>query len=73
MKEIILIKNGELVLKGLNRCTFEDVMIKNIRRRLKSLGKVEIRKAQSAIYIEPKDDDFDFEEALERVSLIFGI
>ena len=73
MKEIILIKNGELVLKGLNRCTFEDVMIKNIRRRLKDLGKVEIRKAQSAIYIEPKDDDFDFEEALERVSLIFGI
>ena len=73
MKEIILIKNGELVLKGLNRCTFEDVMIKNIRRRLKSLGKVEIRKAQSAIYIEPKDDDFDLEEALERVSLIFGI
>ncbi len=73
MKEIILIKNGELVLKGLNRCTFEDVMIKNIRRRLKDLGKVEIRKAQSAIYIEPKDDDFDFEEALKRVSLIFGI
>ncbi len=73
MKEIILIKNGELALKGLNRCTFEDVMIKNIRRRLKDLGKVEIRKAQSAIYIEPKDDDFDFEEALERVSLIFGI
>ena len=73
MKEIILIKNGELALKGLNRCTFEDIMIKNIRRRLKDLGKVEIRKAQSAIYIEPKEEDFDFEEALERVSLIFGI
>ena len=73
MKEIILIKNGELALKGLNRCTFEDIMIKNIRRRLKDLGKVEIRKAQSAIYIEPKEENFDFEEALERVSLIFGI
>lgn len=73
MKEIILIKNGELALKGLNRCTFEDVMIKNIRRRLKSLGKVTIRKAQSAIYIEPEDDAFDFEEALSRVGCIFGI
>ena len=73
MKEIILIKNGELALKGLNRCTFEDIMIKNIKRRLKDLGKVEIRKAQSAIYIEPKEENFDFEEALERVSLIFGI
>ena len=73
MKEIILIKNGELALKGLNRCTFEDIMIKNIKRRLKDLGKIEIRKAQSAIYIEPKEENFDFEEALERVSLIFGI
>ncbi len=73
MKEIILIKNGELALKGLNRCTFEDIMIKNIKRRLNGLGKVEIRKAQSAIYIEPKEENYNFEEALERVSLIFGI
>lgn len=73
MKEIILIKNGELALKGLNRCTFEDIMIKNIKRRLKDLGKIEVRKAQSAIYIEPKEEDYDFEEALNRVSLIFGI
>ena len=73
MKEIILIKNGELALKGLNRSNFEDILIKNIRRRLKSLGAVSIRKAQSAIYIEPESDDFDFEEALQRVKLIFGI
>ena len=73
MKEIILIKNGELALKGLNRCNFEDILIKNIRRRLKNLGDVTIRKAQSAIYIEPQNDDFDFAEALARVKLIFGI
>ena len=73
MKEIILIKNGELALKGLNRCTFEDIMIKNIKRRLKDLGKIEVKKAQSAIYIEPKEEDYDFEEALNSVSIIFGI
>jgi len=73
MKEIILIKNGELALKGLNRGNFEDILIKNIRRRLRDLGKIEIKKAQSAIYIEPKEENYDFEEALERVSLIFGI
>lgn len=73
MKEIILIKNGELALKGLNRCNFEDILIKNIRRRLKDLGNVSVRKAQSAIYIEPQDDGYDFEEALERVKKIFGI
>ena len=73
MKEIILIKNGELTLKGLNRANFEDALIKNIKRRLRNLGEVNIRKAQSAIYIEPKTEDFDFEEALQRVKLIFGI
>ena len=73
MKEIILIKNGELALKGLNRCNFEDILIKNIRRRLRDLGAVTIKKAQSAIYIEPQDEGFDFDEALSRVKLIFGI
>lgn len=73
MKEIILIKNGELVLKGLNRNTFESMLIKTIRRRLHDLGKVSIKNAQSTIYIEPNDDDFDFEEACERVKKIFGI
>lgn len=73
MKEIILIKNGELILKGLNRNNFEDVLIKNIKRRLKDLGAFTVRKAQSAIYIEPADELFDFDEALQRISLIFGI
>lgn len=73
MKEIILIKNGELALKGLNRSTFEDALVKNMRRRLKNLGDFTIRKAQSAIYFEPQSEDFDFEEALSRISRIFGI
>ena len=73
MKEIILIKDGELSLKGLNRRNFEDKMVATIRRRLKNLGKVTVERAQSAIYIKPQDDDFDFAEALDRVSRIFGI
>ncbi len=73
MKEIILIKDGELSLKGLNRRNFEDTMVASIRRRLKPLGKVTIEKAQSTIYIKPADDEFDFAEALDRVSRIFGI
>ncbi|MEE1053398.1 MAG: tRNA uracil 4-sulfurtransferase ThiI [Acutalibacteraceae bacterium] len=73
MKEIILIKDGELSLKGLNRRNFEDKMVATIRRRLKGLGKVTVERAQSAIYIKPQDDDFDFNEALDRMSRIFGI
>lgn len=44
MKEIILIKNGEIVLKGLNRSTFEDVLIKNLRHAIKPYGSAVIKK-----------------------------
>lgn len=72
MKEIILIKNGELALKGLNRSTFEDMLMGNIRRRLKELGDFEIRKSQSTIMVEP-GEGFDLDEACSRIGKIFGI
>lgn len=73
MKEIILIKNGELALKGLNRSTFEDILVKNLRYRLKKCGNCEIKKSQSTITVEPLDDLFDFNSALKSVGRVFGI
>ncbi len=72
MKEVILIKNGELALKGLNRRTFEDMMIKNMRRRLSDLGTFTFTPAQSTIKVEG-EDGADLEEAVERISRVFGI
>lgn len=72
-QEILLIKNGELALKGLNRGSFEAVLLANLRRRLAPLGHFRLRKAQSAIYIEPLDSGADLEEACRRVSKVFGI
>lgn len=72
MKEIVLVKYGEMVLKGLNKKTFEDMLTKNIKRRLKSLGKINYSSAQSTLYIVPVDD-IDLEEVVDRVSKIFGI
>ena len=73
MKEVILIKNGELALKGLNRQTFEDILIKNIKHKINPLGALSIKKAQSTIYIEPREEDYPFDEALEGISKVFGI
>ncbi|MBQ5825283.1 MAG: tRNA 4-thiouridine(8) synthase ThiI [Clostridia bacterium] len=72
MKEVILIKNGELALKGLNRRTFEDVMIKNMRRKLTDLGEFTFTPAQSTIKVEG-NDGADLEEAVNRLSRVFGI
>ena len=73
MKEIILIKNGELALKGLNRSTFEDILIKNIRKRIKMLGEFEYRKEQSTVSVVPMDDYIDMDEVSDRISRVFGI
>lgn len=73
MKEIILLKDGELALKGLNRSVFEDKMINAVKRKLKPLGEIKITKAQSTVYIEPIDEGFPMDEALERLSYVFGI
>ena len=74
MNELILIKYGEIALKGLNKNAFEDVLLKNIRWRLRELGQFKLRRAQSTVYLEPAEPEaFDFDEALDRLTKIFGI
>ena len=73
MKEIILIKNGELALKGLNRMNFENALIKNIKTAINGLGATNITRAQSTITVEPVNEEYPFEEALERIKKVFGI
>ena len=73
MKEIILIKNGELALKGLNRNTFEDILVKNMKKKLSDLGSFAFTKGQSTIMVDPVDNDIDLDDAVERLSKVFGI
>lgn len=72
MKEVILIKNGELALKGLNRRTFEEILIKNARRRLASTGKYSFERSQSTITVFP-EEGADLDEAEKRIGKTFGI
>ena len=73
MKELILVKYGEIALKGLNKNTFEDIMVKNIKRRLKKIGKFNCSKAQSTLYIEPADENVDINGAVEKIKKVFGV
>ncbi len=73
MKEIILCKYGEIVLKGANRSYFEDMLIQTTRRRAAAYGNFDVYRAQSTIYIEPKDDNADIEGVYLAAQKIFGI
>lgn len=73
MNDIILVKLGEIVLKGLNRRTFEQKLINNIRRRLAPIGAFKVYCLQSTIYVEAGEDSADMDAAFEALKQVFGI
>ena len=73
MNDMILCKLGEIVLKGLNRKSFELKLMGNIRRRLYGLGKYKVSCMQSTVYVEPESDDADLDAAFEALQDVFGI
>lgn len=72
MKEIVLIKLGEIALKGLNRFAFEDALKKNIKSALYGAGYFKVSAAQSTIFVTPKSD-VDMDDVCDRISRVFGI
>ena len=70
---MILLKLGELVLKGLNRRSFEDKLQANIHRRLNNLGRFRVYTRQSTTYVEPMEDSCDMDGAWEAMKKVFGV
>ena len=73
MKEIFLLKLGEIVLKGANRRQFEDKLRQNVRRRMKAYGNFDVYLMQSTVYVEPMDYEADIDGAWEACHTIFGL
>lgn len=73
MNEMILLKLGEVVLKGLNRRTFEDKLLANIRRRLQHCGDFHVYSKQSTVYVEPKGPECDLDGAYAACRQVFGV
>lgn len=72
MKEVLLCKYGELTLKGLNRGYFEKLLRREMEKRLKLAGDFKVSFCQSTVYVEPLNEDADFEEAFRLCRKIFG-
>ena len=73
MKEIILCKYGEIVLKGANKKYFEDMLCRELRHKAKKFGSFEIYRSQSTIYIDPQDELADIDGMFETARKVFGI
>ena len=73
MKEIFLLKLGEIVLKGANKRQFESRLRQNVRRRMKQYGNFDVYIMQSTVYVEPMDEMCDVDGAWEACGSIFGV
>lgn len=73
MNDIILLKLGEIILKGLNRRYFEQKLMANIRRRLAGIGKFRVYCIQSTVYVEAQEDNADMDAAVDALTKVFGI
>ena len=71
--EMLLLKLGEVVLKGQNRRSFEDRLVTNVRRRLKKCGSFQVYVRQSTIYAEPVNGSCDMESAWQAARQVFGV
>ena len=73
MKEIFLLKLGEIVLKGANKRQFESKLRQNVRRRMRRFGNFDVYLMQSTVYVEPMDELADVDGAWEACHTIFGV
>ena len=73
MNDIILLKLGEIVLKGLNRKSFEQKLMSNVRRRLEPIGKFRVYCLQSTVYVEAQEDGADMDAAFAALKKVFGV
>lgn len=71
MEKVIIIRYGEIFLKGKNRDYFESLLIKNIKQALSGL-KFDFTRSQGRYFIENFDVD-DEPEFVDRLKKIFGI
>ena len=73
MEKVILARIGEIALKGLNRCTFEQRLARNMKAALSGCGPCSVRWSQSRYFVKPEDASFEFDKAIEMLSGVFGL
>lgn len=74
MKKVLLVKYGEIALRGNNRYIFEENILINIKKRIKFTGKkYRVIKEQGRFLVEAEDGEVDYEKTIPLLIKIFGI
>ena len=71
MYNSIIVKYGEIGIKGKNRYIFENKLIKNIKNMLKPIDKFNVYKEYGRVYVDL--GDYEYDEVCEEVKKVFGV
>lgn len=74
-RTVVLVRMGEIALKGLNRGQFVKRLEDNLRQRLVNQPNAKVTRHQARLWIEPQDlsQPFDVDAAVAAASDVFGI
>ena len=70
MEKVLLIKYGEIALKGKNRFKFENKLVRNLKEVLKDANIGEVKKIYGRLLIEVEDID---QSIIDQARKVFGI
>ena len=73
MEQVVLVRYGEIMLKGLNRRSFEDRLASNLRRALSPLGRAHVEITRGRIFVEPREKNYDVAAAAQKAKNVFGV
>ncbi len=71
MERVILVRYGEIALKGLNKSFFIDMLLKNMKSALKGTSGLKLEKIQGRFIVRVAPEEF--EKSLESLTKVFGI
>lgn len=71
MEKLIIVRYGEIGLKGDNKRFFEDKLQKHVRIAVSDLGKPRVYREHSRVYVEARDGNEN--EIVDRIRKVFGV
>ncbi len=71
-KNILIVRCGEVALKGMNKPYFERMLVDRIKNNLKSFQGVDVKRSEGLIFVRA-DKELDIDAIIKEISKVFGV
>ena len=71
-QNILIVRCGEVALKGMNKPYFERMLVDRIRNNLKAFRGIDVRRSEGLIFVRA-DKALDIQAIIKEISKVFGV